>query len=63
MQAKDGPCSERCRDAGMDRFITKPIARAALFRAVEELRVDSSPTEVPPELAGHPAFLRHPSRL
>ena len=48
---------DRCRAAGMDRFITKPIARAALFRAVEELTVDSNPTEVPPELAGRPAFL------
>ncbi|HVL66555.1 MAG TPA: ATP-binding protein [Vicinamibacterales bacterium] len=48
---------ERCRTAGMDRFITKPIARAALFRAVEELSGESAPADVPPELAGRPAFL------
>jgi signal transduction histidine kinase/HPt (histidine-containing phosphotransfer) domain-containing protein/ActR/RegA family two-component response regulator len=47
----------RCRDAGMDRFITKPIARDALFRAVEELSTQSCPAEMPPELAGRPAFL------
>ena len=48
---------DRCRSAGMDRFITKPIAREALFRAVEEVAIDSSPSDVPPELAGRPAFL------
>lgn len=47
----------RCREAGMDRFLTKPIARETLFLAVEELGADATPTEVPPELAGRPAFL------
>ncbi|HXG55350.1 MAG TPA: ATP-binding protein [Vicinamibacterales bacterium] len=47
----------KCREAGMDRFLTKPIARDLLFRAVEELSAESSPAEMPPELAGRPAFL------
>jgi PAS domain S-box-containing protein len=47
----------RCRAAGMDLFVSKPIARDALFRAVEELSGNGTPTAVPPELAGRPAFL------
>jgi CheY-like chemotaxis protein len=47
----------RCRAAGMDRFVSKPISRDALFRAVEELSVNGTPSSVPPELAGRPAFL------
>jgi PAS domain S-box-containing protein len=47
----------RCRAAGMDRFVSKPISRDALFRAVDELSGSGTPTAVPPELAGRPAFL------
>ncbi|MEX2663836.1 MAG: ATP-binding protein [Vicinamibacterales bacterium] len=47
----------RCRAAGMDLFVSKPISRDALFRAVEELSVNGTPSSVPPELAGRPAFL------
>jgi signal transduction histidine kinase/DNA-binding NarL/FixJ family response regulator len=47
----------RCRAVGMDLFISKPISRDALFRAVEELGGNGTPTTVPPELAGRPAFL------
>jgi PAS domain S-box-containing protein len=47
----------RCRDAGMDRFVSKPIAREALFHAVEELAAGSTFGGVPPELAGRPGFL------
>ena len=52
-----GEDQERCRAAGMDRFITKPIQREALFRAIAELRGQEGPAELPPELAGRPAFL------
>ena len=48
---------QRCLDAGMDRLITKPIVRDVLFRSVEELSMQSSPAELPPELAGRAAFL------
>ena len=48
---------DRCREAGMDRFITKPISRTALYRGVEELTVAAKPSAVPPELAGRAAFL------
>ena len=47
----------RCREAGIDRFVMKPIARDLLFRAVEELGATSTFGGVPPELAGRPAFL------
>jgi signal transduction histidine kinase/CheY-like chemotaxis protein/HPt (histidine-containing phosphotransfer) domain-containing protein len=46
-----------CRDAGMDRFVAKPIAREALFSAVEELAAGSTFGGIPPELAGRPGFL------
>ena len=52
-----GEDQERCKAAGMDRFITKPIQREALFAAIEELRGLEGPAELPPELAGRPAFL------
>ena len=52
-----GEDQERCRAAGMDRFITKPIQREALFTAIAELRGLEGPAELPPELAGRPAFL------
>src|SRR5690606_13915968 len=47
----------RSREAGMDGFLSKPIAREALFQAVEELSVTSSFRAIPPELAGRHAFL------
>jgi PAS domain S-box-containing protein len=47
----------RCREAGMDRFLSKPIGRDPLFAAVEELGASSSFGGIPPELAGRPAFL------
>jgi signal transduction histidine kinase/CheY-like chemotaxis protein/HPt (histidine-containing phosphotransfer) domain-containing protein len=47
----------RSREAGMDGFLSKPIAREALFQAVEELSVTSNFTAIPPELAGRHAFL------
>jgi CheY-like chemotaxis protein len=48
---------ERCREAGMDRFVSKPIGRERLFRTIEELAPTSSVVSIPPELAGLPAFL------
>jgi two-component system sensor histidine kinase/response regulator len=48
---------ERCMAAGMDRMLTKPIRREMLFRVVEELGGAAAPGEVPPELAGRPAFV------
>jgi CheY-like chemotaxis protein len=49
---------ERCRTAGMDRFVTKPINKYALFSAIDELRGgEGGPAALPPELAGRPAFL------
>ena len=48
---------DRCRDAGMDRFITKPFSRPVLFSAVEELSSTAQPALMPPELAGRAAFL------
>ena len=49
---------ERCRAAGMDRFVTKPINKHLLFSAIDELRgVEPGSTALPPELAGRPAFL------
>jgi CheY-like chemotaxis protein len=47
----------RCRTAGMDLFVTKPIARDALFGAVEQLTSQSALTTIPPELAERSAFL------
>jgi HPt (histidine-containing phosphotransfer) domain-containing protein len=41
----------------MDLFVTKPIARDALFGAVEQLTSQSALTTIPPELAGRSAFL------
>ena len=35
----------------------KPIAQDALFRAIEELSSERGAAELPPELAGRPAFL------
>ncbi len=52
-----GEDQERCRAAGMDRFITKPVLRDVLFSAIEELRGLEGPAQLPPELAGRPAFL------
>jgi CheY-like chemotaxis protein len=52
-----GEDQERCRAAGMDRFITKPLQRDVLFGAIDELRGLEGPAELPPELAGRPAFL------
>jgi PAS domain S-box-containing protein len=46
-----------CREAGMDRFLSKPIVRESLFAAVEELGASSRFGGIPPELAGRPAFL------
>ncbi len=43
--------------AGMDCLETKPIAKDALFRVVERLSTESAAAELPPELAGQPAFL------
>ena len=48
---------DRCRNAGMDRFITKPFSQNALYRALEELSVSTEPSAMPPELAGRAAFL------
>ena len=49
---------ERCRAAGMDRFVSKPINKYTLFTAIDELRgVEPGTTALPPELAGRPAFL------
>jgi PAS domain S-box-containing protein len=48
---------DKCRDAGMDRLVTKPLSSAALYRAVEALDVEAAPAGVPPELAGRAAFL------
>lgn len=48
---------DRCRAAGMDRFVTKPIGRDLLFAIVEELSAGSAPGSIPPELAGRQAFL------
>jgi PAS domain S-box-containing protein len=48
---------QQYRDAGMDRFLLKPIEPQALFATVEELGAASSFGGVPPELAGRPAFL------
>jgi CheY-like chemotaxis protein len=48
---------DQWREAGMDRFVSKPVARERLFRAVEELGRTSASGEIPPELAGRPAFL------
>ena len=43
--------------AGMDHFLSKPIAREALFEVAERLAASSSFSGIPPELAGRPAFL------
>jgi len=48
---------EKCLAAGMDCLVIKPIARDALFRAVEEFSTERGAAELPPELAGRPAFL------
>jgi PAS domain S-box-containing protein len=48
---------DRCEAAGMDRFVTKPIARDVLFGLVEDLGAESTAGSVPPELAGRQAFL------
>jgi PAS domain S-box-containing protein len=48
---------QRCRDSGMDRFLSKPIERQALFAAVEELGEASAFGGLPPELAGRASFL------
>jgi PAS domain S-box-containing protein len=42
--------TDRCLAAGMDRFVTKPIARDLLFRIVEELSAEFAPGPVLPEL-------------
>ena len=47
----------RCRAAGIDRFISKPVSRAVLFDTVEQLAAGSRFDGIPPELAGRPAFL------
>ncbi len=48
---------QRCRDSGMDRFLSKPIERQALFAAVEDLGESSAFGGLPPELAGRASFL------
>jgi PAS domain S-box-containing protein len=48
---------ERCKAAGMDRFVTKPVGREVLYRLVEDLSAAADNTELPPELAGRAAFL------
>ena len=48
---------DRCRAAGMERFVTKPVSRDVLFHTVEELSEHSVPGTLPPELAGRAAFL------
>jgi PAS domain S-box-containing protein len=47
----------RCKAAGMDRFVTKPVNRELLFRLVEDLSATSDTVEFPPELAGRAGFL------
>jgi PAS domain S-box-containing protein len=49
--------AERCRAAGMDRFVTKPVNRELLFRLVEDLSATAEAVPVPPELAGRAGFL------
>jgi HPt (histidine-containing phosphotransfer) domain-containing protein len=48
---------QQCLAAGMDCLEIKPIAKDALFRLVEKLSTESAAAELPPELAGRPAFL------
>jgi PAS domain S-box-containing protein len=47
----------RCREAGIDRFVSKPVSRGQLFDLVEELGAGAIVGGIPPELAGRPAFL------
>jgi signal transduction histidine kinase/DNA-binding response OmpR family regulator len=49
--------SDRAQHVGMNRFVIKPLARTTLFDLLEELRQQSSPTPLPPELAGRADFL------
>jgi two-component system sensor histidine kinase/response regulator len=49
--------SERCKAAGIDRFVIKPLGRELLFRLVEDLAGTSDSAPVPPELAGRAGFL------
>jgi HPt (histidine-containing phosphotransfer) domain-containing protein len=48
---------DRCKAAGMDRYVTKPVNRDVLFRLVEDLSATADHVAVPPELAGREAFL------
>lgn len=48
---------ERCKAAGMDRFVTKPVNRDLLDRLVEDLSAACDSTDFPPELAGRAGFL------
>src|SRR6185503_13607500 len=43
---------DRCLAAGMDRFVTKPIAPDLLFQIVEELGAEFEPGLMLPQLAG-----------
>ena len=49
---------DRCHAAGMDRFVTKPIARELLLRIVEEVSAGSEPS-VRPHLAGPEVVSQH----
>ena len=49
--------AERTRQAGMNRFVLKPLARTLLYEVIEEQHQQSSPAPLPPELAGRAAFL------
>jgi signal transduction histidine kinase/CheY-like chemotaxis protein len=48
---------DRCMAAGMERLVTKPVARDLLFQLVEDLGAAAEAATVPPELAGRSAFL------
>jgi CheY-like chemotaxis protein len=49
---------ERCRAAGIDETLIKPIARERLYRIVESLAADAGLSVLPPpELAGRAKFL------
>jgi signal transduction histidine kinase/DNA-binding response OmpR family regulator len=49
--------SDRAQHVGMNRFVIKPLARTVLFELLEDLRQQSSPAPLPPELAGRADFL------
>lgn len=49
--------AERCKAAGIDRFVIKPVSRELLIRLVEDLSGTSDSVPIPPELAGRAGFL------